>query len=50
MKKGGGGFLIFGMPVLSVEHDSLKLLSQATEFAFVLGLLDALQTKVKCLL
>jgi len=43
MKK-GGGFLIFGILVLSVEHDPLKLFGQATEFVFVLGVLDALQT------
>ena len=38
------------MQVLSVEHDPLKLFGQATEFVFVLGVLDAPQTKVKGLL
>jgi transcription termination factor NusB len=33
-----------------VEHDLLKLFGQATEFVFVLGVLDALQAKVKSLL
>jgi hypothetical protein len=30
-----------------VEQDSLKFFGQAMEFGFVLGGLDALQTKVK---
>jgi hypothetical protein len=33
-----------------VEHDPLKLFAEAAEFVFVLGVLDALQAKVKCLL
>jgi hypothetical protein len=33
-----------------VEHDPLKLFGQAAEFVFVLGVLDALQAKVKSLL
>src|ERR1035437_7735494 len=41
MKK-GGGFLIFGILVLSMEHNPLKFFGQATEFVFVLGILDAL--------
>jgi len=40
-------FLTFGIPILSVEHDLLKLLGQAAKFVFVLSLLDALQAKVK---
>lgn len=48
--KYGGGFLIFGILVLPVEHDLLKLFGQAAEFAVVLGLLDALQTEVQSLL
>jgi hypothetical protein len=47
--KWGGGFLIFGILVLFVEHDPLKLFGQAAEFIFVLGILDALQAKVKSL-
>ncbi|HEY1219298.1 MAG: hypothetical protein ABSE42_03025 [Bryobacteraceae bacterium] len=47
--KYGGGLLILGILVLSVEHDPLKLLGQATEFGFVLGILDALQAEVKSL-
>jgi hypothetical protein len=46
-KKQGGGFLIFGILVRSVEHDPLKLVGQATEFIFVLGVLDALQAKTE---
>jgi len=45
--KYGGGFLIFGILVLSAEHDPLKLRGQAAEFVFAFGLLNALQTKVK---
>jgi hypothetical protein len=33
-----------------VEHDPLEVFGEATEFDFSLGLLDALQTKVKSLL
>jgi len=47
MKQGGGGFLVLGIPILSVEHDPLEALGEATEFAFGLGLLDALQTDVQ---
>ena len=43
----GGGFLIFGILVLSVEHDRLKLFGQAAEFVLVLGILDALQAKME---
>jgi hypothetical protein len=43
----GGGFLIFGILVLPVEHDLLKLFGEAAEFAFVLGLFNTLQTDVK---
>ena len=50
MQPGGGGFLILGIPVLSVEHDPLKLFGQAAEFVLALGFLDALQTKVEGLL
>ena len=44
--KYGDGFLIFGIPILSVEHDPLKLFGQAAEFIFVLGFLDAVQTEM----
>jgi hypothetical protein len=40
--KYGGGFLIFGILVLALEHDLLKLLRQAAEFSLVLGVFDAL--------
>ena len=40
--KYGGGFLIFGILVLALEHDLLKLLGEAAEFSFVLGVFDAL--------
>ena len=30
-----GGFLIFGIPILSVEHDPLKLFGQAAGFFFL---------------
>lgn len=50
MNQGGGGFLILGILVLSVEHNPLKIFGQAAEFAFVPGVLDALQAKVKSLL
>ena len=43
----GGGFLIFGILVLPVEHDLLKLFGEAAEFAFVLGLFNTLQADVK---
>jgi hypothetical protein len=46
MKQGGGGLLIFGIPILSVEHDPLELFGEAKEFAFGLGFLDALQAVV----
>ena len=42
----GGGFLIFGIPILSVEDDPLKLFGQAAEFIFVFGFLDAVQTEM----
>jgi hypothetical protein len=42
----GGGFLIFGVLILSVEHDPLKLLGQAAEFIFVFGFLDAVRTEM----
>ena len=44
--KYGGGFLIFGILILSVEHDPLKLYGQAAEFTFVFGFLDAVQTEM----
>ena len=44
--KYGGGFLIFGILILSVEDDPLKLFGQAAEFIFVFGVLDAVQTKM----
>src|ERR1019366_2150328 len=43
--KYGGGLLIFGILILSVEHDPLKRCGQAAEFIFVFGFLDAVQTK-----
>jgi hypothetical protein len=46
----GGGFSIFGIQVLSVEHDPLELLGETAEVLFVLGVLDALQAKLKGLL
>jgi hypothetical protein len=44
--KYGGSFLIFGIPILPVERDSLKLFGQAAEFIFVFGFLDAVQTEM----
>jgi hypothetical protein len=44
--KYGGGFLIFGILILSVEHDPLKLYGEAAEFTFVFGFLDAVQTEM----
>jgi hypothetical protein len=46
MKQGGGGYLIFGIPILALEHDPLKLFSQAADFAFALRVPDALQAQV----
>jgi hypothetical protein len=45
--KYGDGFSIFGIPILSVEHDPLKLFGQAAEFIFVFGFLDAVQTEMQ---
>jgi hypothetical protein len=45
----GGGLLIFGIQVLPVEHDPLKLFGKAADFAFALGFLDALQTEMESL-
>jgi hypothetical protein len=42
----GGGVLIFGIPILPVEHDPLKLFGQAAEFVLVFGFLDAVQTEM----
>ena len=43
----GGGFLIFGIPVLFVEYDPLQLVREAADFAFVFGVLQALQADMK---
>src|SRR5271165_5049983 len=48
--KYGGGCLIFAILVLFVKHDPLQIFGQATELVFVLGVLDALQTKMQRLL
>ena len=45
--KNGGGFLIFGILILSVEHDPLKLLGQTAKFVLVFGFLDAVQTEMQ---
>src|SRR5271157_1954528 len=47
--RAGRGLRAGGIPILSVEHDPLKLLGQAAEFIFVLGFLDAVQTEMSCL-
>ena len=47
MIKRGGGLLSFGIPVLFVEDDPLKLYGQAPNFVNILCVLQALQTKVK---
>jgi len=44
-----GGFLIFGILVLLVEHDPLKLFGQAADLVIVLGFLDSLQAQVESL-
>ena len=44
--KYGGGFLIFGILILSVEDDPLKLFGQTAKFVFVFGFLDAVQTEM----
>ena len=46
----GGGFLIFGIPVLFVEHDPLQFVREAADIAFVFGVLQPLQAKMKSLL
>ena len=38
----GGGFLIFGIPVLFVEYDPLEFLGQAADFVVILGVLEAI--------
>src|ERR1039457_7083862 len=43
----GGGFLIFGIRVLFVECDPLQLVREAADFAFVFGVLQALQADMK---
>ena len=43
----GGGFPIFGILVLFVEHDPLQLVREAADFAFVLGCFQALQASMK---
>ena len=43
----GGGFLILGIPVLFVEYDPLQLVREAADFAFVFGVLQALQADMK---
>jgi len=48
--KYGGGCLIFAILVLFVKHDPLQIFGQTTELVFVLGVLDALQTKMQRLL
>ena len=50
MKYGGGGFLIFGILILPMKYDPLQFRSQAAEFKFVLGFLDALQAQMQGLL
>src|ERR1022692_1397937 len=37
----------FGIPVLFVEHDPLQLVREAADFAFVFGVLQALQADMK---
>ena len=37
----GGGFLIFGITVLFVEHDLLQFFREAADFDFVFGVLEA---------
>jgi len=45
--KYGGGLLIFGILILSVEHDPLKLIGQAADLIFVFGFLDTVQTEMQ---
>ena len=46
MTEEGGGFLIFGIPVLTMEDDSLQFFRQAPEAGFAFGCLDSFQAKV----
>jgi len=43
----GGGFLIFGIPVLLVEHDPLQFFGETAHFAFVFCALQTIQAKMK---
>jgi hypothetical protein len=45
--KYGGGFLIFGILILTVEDDPLQFLSKPTKFSFALGVFDSLQAKMQ---
>ena len=49
MTPAGGGFLSFGILILTVEHDPLQFFGQAADFGFVRGVFDALQAEVKSL-
>jgi len=46
----GGGFLIFGIPILFVKYDPLKLLGQPADLVVVFCVPQTLQTNMKRLL